>query len=93
MIETDRKTYRVEQYIEGRPFTYLDLSQPKIYRQCAKLICEFNNTAELKQFATQNCDKLKALEFIADRERGWYWKARGILQNLFSAKKDLLEPA
>lgn len=40
-------TYRVEEYIEGRPLTHFELRNPFIAKKCMELICLTNYDKEL----------------------------------------------
>lgn len=66
--------YRVEEYIDGRPLTTLELRNPFVAKNAMELICETNYDNTLNQLIRE----LKvpssnfSSDFIYDREKGWF---------------------
>jgi len=42
-------TYRVEEYIDGRPLTTLELRNPFVAKKAMEMICETNYDSKLNQ--------------------------------------------
>lgn len=73
-IDTDNSTFRVEEFFPGRPFKNHELKDPKVQKACAELLYEFNHDKDLISILPQDTPP-KSLEYIAEKEKGWYWKA------------------
>jgi len=91
VIETDYKTYRVEKYFNGRPFSYSELSQIPILEQTMPLICDFNYDPELVRMLPKwpfKESEMKSMEFITSKEEGWYWRAKNEIYPLVKQLKE-----
>ena len=61
-IESDNKTFRVEEFFDGRPFKNCELKVEETQKKCAKLIYNFNNDTDLQKLCKDM--EPKAIEYI-----------------------------
>ena len=74
-IESDGKTYRIEEFFEGKGFTNQLLKEPQVIEKTMSLIAQFNYDQDLFALVPKDNISIKALEFVDDKQTGWYWKA------------------
>ena len=67
-------TYRVEEFIDGRPLTMFELRNPYIGKKVMALICNTNYDAELNQLirTLKNPESNFSTEFVNDKKQGWF---------------------
>ena len=53
-----------------------------------RLICQFNYDEDLLQIVPKEQISVKALEFVDDKELGWYWKAINQIYPLIDQVKE-----
>lgn len=88
MIESDFKTYRVEQCYSGPNFRCKDLRKREVVEKCAKLICDFNYDEKLLEIKR---GPLTSDEFMEDHKKGWYWVCKNEILPLFDELKSRLD--
>jgi hypothetical protein len=61
-------TYRVEEYIDGRPLTMLELRNPYIVKKIMHMLCETNYDPALTGLIekAKNADTNHSIDFIRD---------------------------
>lgn len=67
--------YRVEEYINGRPLTMLELRNPYIAERLMGMICELNYNSsmhELIRSIKKNPNSNHSIDFLRDQEKGWF---------------------
>ena len=78
--------FRVEEYIDGRPLTFLELRNPFVAERIMQMICEANYDKELRAIVSKDkqpgCNF--SMDFIYDTKKGWFntyfEKVRPVLQ-------------
>ena len=67
-------TYRVEEFIDGRPLTMFELRNPFIGKSVMATICITNYDPELNQLIRdlKNPESNFSTEFITDKKNGWF---------------------
>eukprot|EP00347_Sterkiella_histriomuscorum_P000878 403374177 len=79
--------YRVEEYIDGRPLTTLELRNPFVAKKAMELICETNYDPTLNSLIRDLKEPSQnfSTDLIYDREKGWFNRymneVRPVLQN------------
>lgn len=68
--------YRIEEYIDGRPLTWLELRNPWIQSTLMELICDTNYDDDLHGViqASARPDAHYLLDVTFDKNEGWYHK-------------------
>jgi len=85
IVESDWKTYRVEQFYGTGPLKYNEMWNDEVVSMTAPLICHFNYDAALHEAGG---NALKMDEFVHDRKDGWYWKAKEELWPMIESFKE-----
>ena len=89
-IESDGESYRIEEFFEGKGFTNMLLQETNVIEQTMKLVCEFNYDEDLFALTPKDQISIKALEFVDDQQKGWYWKAINEVYPLIDQIKERL---
>lgn len=74
MIQSDFKTYRVEEFFEGKNLSHLELQEDKVIEQAMRKIAEFHYDPELNSLKPRDQIKVRDIQLVDDRENGWYWR-------------------
>ena len=64
MLETDDKTYRIEECYDGGPYIHLDLAKKKVIDQAITALCDFNYDEDLNRLGESQKQLRKVDEFI-----------------------------
>ena len=66
--------YRVEEYIDGRPLTTLELRNPFVAKKAMEMICDTNYDVTLNKLIREIKEPSQnfSTDFIYDRESGWF---------------------
>ncbi|TNV72765.1 hypothetical protein FGO68_gene10596 [Halteria grandinella] len=80
--------YRVEECIDGRALTYLELRDSEIGTRLMQMICQMNYDENLKELVSDRTS-IQSRDFIEDRQKGWFWRYKEEVQKTLEGSSQL----
>lgn len=68
------EVFRIEEFLEGRPLTFLELRNPFVSQTLMEKICDINNDQDLLSVILESSEPNSnfSKDVIWDRKNGWF---------------------